>query len=30
MEKGRIILDGKIDPVSKGRIQAEEMFHAAS
>lgn len=30
MDKGRITLDGKIDPASKGRVQAMEMLHAAS
>jgi len=28
MEKGRLILDGKIAPASSGRIHAEENFHA--
>lgn len=30
MEKGRLILDGKIAPVSKNRIHAEEFVHASS
>jgi len=29
MEKGRLILDGKIAPASSGRIQVEEFIHAA-
>jgi energy-coupling factor transport system ATP-binding protein len=30
MDKGRITLDGKIGPVSRGRIPTAEVFHAAS
>jgi energy-coupling factor transporter ATP-binding protein EcfA2 len=30
MDKGRITLDGKIDPASRGRVQAMGMLHAAS
>ena len=30
MEKGRLVLDGKIAPVSRNRIHAEEFVHAAS
>ncbi|MFZ5857929.1 MAG: ABC transporter ATP-binding protein [Chloroflexota bacterium] len=30
MDKGRLILDGKIDPASRDRIHAEENIHAAS
>ncbi|MBL8064189.1 MAG: hypothetical protein JNK32_14265 [Anaerolineales bacterium] len=30
MEKGRLILDGKIAPVSRDRIHAEEFSHAPS
>jgi len=29
MEKGRLVLDGKIAPVSSGRIHTEEFVHAA-
>jgi energy-coupling factor transporter ATP-binding protein EcfA2 len=30
MDKGRITLDGKIDPASRGRISTAEVLHAAS